>query len=129
MWWNEASLLPNYLAQPDILTPSAPFYRKPPKHEWQWTKIGLDHTDPSKVAAALETLHNKGFMLDADIQKLYYGRDYKSWQKQVLAENEFRQKLKPMNPEDNPENMPKPAAPPGGSRNGAPKPSSNGSAR
>lgn len=130
LWWNEATLLPNYLDQPQIIRPDKPYAKRPPKHEWQWTKIGLDHTDPSKVATALETLHNKGFMLDADIQKLYYGRDYKSWQKQVLLENEFRQKLKPMNPEDNPENMPKPATPPGGaSRNGAPKSASNGSAR
>jgi capsid protein len=126
LWWNEASLLPNYLSS-DIgdLTGDRSFTRQLPKHEWRWPKIGLDHTDPSKVAESLKTLHDKGFILDADVQKLYFNRDYNTWKQQVLAENAFRQELKPMNPEDNPDNMPKPAARP--AANG--KPASNGSAR
>jgi hypothetical protein len=130
MWWNEASLVDNYLEYDfeDAVNPS--FRRQLPKHEWRWPKIGLDHTDPSKVATALQILHDKGFILDEDIQKTYYNRDLGTWQRRLKAENEFRQTIKPPNPEDNPDNMPKPGPASGGaSRNGNGKPASNGAAK
>lgn len=126
LWWNEASLIRDFFGP--TLGELDPFRRVLPKHEWNWPKIGLDHTDPSKVATAIQILHAMRVMTDGDIQKTYFNRDLNSWQQQVLADDKFRQKIKPAAPEDNPENMPKPAPAAGpGKSNG--KPASNGSAR
>lgn len=68
-----------------------------PEHEWGWDNIGLDHTDPSKVAAGIETLHNGRHMTDRDIQETFYNRDVEDWRKEVLEDDEFRKDLTPFN--------------------------------
>ena len=64
-----------------------------PDHEFSWDRIGIDHTDPSKVANAIETLRTGRVLTDRDIQEDYFNRSVEDWQEQVLADDEFRQEL------------------------------------
>lgn len=58
------------------------------RHSWMWDKIGLEHTDPVKVAQAMKIAHDKGFLTDRDIQEKFYSRDVDVWRKQ--AEEDFK---------------------------------------
>jgi hypothetical protein len=118
-WWFEAINAKGFVG--DDYLRSDRIFARPPQHRWRWDKIGIDHTDPAKVAQALEVLHTKRFMTDADVQELYYNRSKEAWQEEILEDDKFRQKLKPVNAEENPKNMPKPAAGPGGKGSSPPK--------
>jgi hypothetical protein len=109
MWWEEAILVRNYLGD-NMLSSDRMGYIA---HRWRWDRVGLDHTDPDKVAAALKTLHDKRFLTDADIQEGHYNRDVDDWREELLEDEQFRGKLKPVNPEDTykVDNAPAPAKP------------------
>lgn len=110
-WWTEAMLSPGYLG--DNLLASDRSYSTVPKHRWRWDEIGIEHTDPDKVAKALETMHKNRFITDADIQEGRMNRRVEDWRAEIEEDDKFRMKLKPLAPEDRPENQPKPAKPPG----------------
>lgn len=107
-WWSEYILTggeSNYLLATDRQ------YKEPPKHRWRWDKVGIDHTDPAKVAQALQIMHDKRFITDEDVQNWYFNRDLGTWQQEVLADDKFRAKVKtvePMPPVD--PNQPDPSA-------------------
>ena len=63
-----------------------------PDHEWRWDRIGLDHTDPLKVAKSLESLGPKGshYLTDEDIQEEYFNRDVDDWREEVEQDRAFR---------------------------------------
>ncbi len=88
LWWAESSIVPGHVGD-DFLRSDRQF-EEPPEHHWLWPKIGRDHTDPAKVAQALQMLHDKRFLTDEDIQTTYYNRDLETWQEQITAEDEFR---------------------------------------
>lgn len=87
LWWQEAIRIPGHLGSGFS---AAEWKDKVPKHRYRWDRIGLDHTDPAKVAQALETLHNKRFLTDADIQESYYNRDVDDWREEIEEDDEFR---------------------------------------
>jgi len=91
-WWYESSRIPGYLGD-DFLSTDNNFREQPPEHCWRWDRIGIDHTDPSKVAQSLATLHDKKFLTDRDIQEMYYNRSLEEWQEEVMQDEEFRAQL------------------------------------
>lgn len=62
----------------------------PPDHEWGWDKIGIDHTDPVRVAEALTVMHDKGFLTDEDIQEDHMNRTVEEWQASLIRQNSWR---------------------------------------
>jgi capsid protein len=86
LWWFEASRIPGYLG---VSLPKEQI----PEHSWQWDRVGLDHTDPSKVAQAIETLHNKRLLTDRDFQEEYMNRDVDTWRDEIKEDDEFRKDL------------------------------------
>ncbi len=85
LWWQEARLLPGFLELPaELNTPD------PPQHRWRWPTIGLDHTDPQKVANALRILRENGFITDRDVQETWMGRSLEEWQEEILDQERFR---------------------------------------
>jgi len=92
IWWEEAIRIPGFLGD-DLLVADQAFRDEPPEHLWRWDKVGLDHTDPVKVAKALETLHNKRFITDRDIQEQHHNRDLETWRADIKEDDEFRKGL------------------------------------
>lgn len=89
LYWQEAVRISGYLGD-DLIATEPSFRNEPPDHAWRWDRIGFDHTDPQKVASALETLSNKKFLTDRDIQEMYYNRDVEDWRKEVESDDEWR---------------------------------------
>ena len=82
LWWKEAVLVEDFLhvkGKNDRIGETDSLRTKAPKHYWRWDKIGLDHTDPQKVANAMETLFDCGFITDRDIQETHFNRDVDDW--------------------------------------------------
>jgi hypothetical protein len=96
-WWYEAVRIPGYLGD-DFLATDNSFRSQPPEHTWRWDRIGQDHTDPSRVATALQIMHDKKFMTDRDVQEMYFNRSVEDWQDEALEDDDFRQQLTPDEP-------------------------------
>jgi capsid protein len=92
LWWLEAALIPGYVFENPIAVKEELRW-KAPEHKWGWDTVGLDHTDPMKVAGALEILHNKGFITDRDIQETRYNRDIETWRDEIRKQKEFRDEV------------------------------------
>lgn len=88
LWWQFAIGIPGYLP-PDALA----LGQRPPRHKHRWDPIGLDHTDPTKVAGALKIAHDAGFISDRDIQEGYYNRSVEDWQEDLRDQKEFRDEI------------------------------------
>ena len=103
LFWYEAVATPGYLGD-DLLFSDPTFRVDPPFNEWGWDRVGLDHTDPSKVANSLKVLHDKKFLTDADIQEGYFNRDVERWRNEIKEDEEFRKQLAPTPEEGNQDN-------------------------
>lgn len=64
-----------------------------PEHRWRWDRIGLEHTDPAKVAQSLQIMHDKRFLTDRDVQEEYLNRDVEDWREEIEEDDEFRKGL------------------------------------
>ena len=117
-WWFEAARIPGYLGR----IPNGEKGLDVPEHRWRWDLIGIDHTDPQKVAEAIKIMHENRFITDADIQEGRFNRDVDSWREEITEDDKFRSKLKPINPADRLENQPKPRPPSGGGGSSPKKP-------
>lgn len=77
-WFQLGAVTPGYFGDSlktwDILKDGMPLSFK-----FYWAQVGLQHTDPKKVADAMISLHQAGFLLDEDIQQNFYNRDYDVW--------------------------------------------------
>jgi len=107
MWWREAALIPGYLdgplpltqdgqrqkdTTPDFLQENPSLRRFSPDHKWNWDPPTLTHTDPQKVAEAEAVLHDRGILLDRDIQEREYNRSLEEWQEEVISQTQFRER-------------------------------------
>jgi capsid protein len=97
-WWQEAILDPSYLDDPaldesDFLVENPSLRFTAPEHDWNWDRVGLDHTDPARVAVALKTLKGEGFLTDRQIQEQYYNRDVDDWRADISEDVAFRREL------------------------------------
>lgn len=99
LWWMEAIRTTGHLGD-DFLQTDNTFREEPPKHSWGWDAVGLEHTDPAKIANALKTMHDKRFMTDRDIQESRFNRTVEEWQEQIEEDDEFRKTLGPAPGED-----------------------------
>ena len=108
MWWKMGVLTPNYFPRIKI---TEELKTEGIQHEWNWDKIGLDHTDPDKVAKALETLHSNKFLTDRDIQEKYHNRNVDDWREEVMADAKFRETLPDVKAEREAAKKPDPAKP------------------
>lgn len=88
LWWQFARLIPGYLPADAIAIGPAP-----PRHKDRWDPIGLDHTDPTKVANALKIAHDAGFITDRDIQEGHYNRTVEDWQEDMRDQQKFRAEI------------------------------------
>lgn len=95
LWWQEAIRIPGHLGSSMSLSSAdgSTWKDTVPKHRWRWDRIGIDHTDPARVAEALKTMHDKRFMTDADIQDEYFNRDLDTWQEEIKEDDSFREGL------------------------------------
>jgi hypothetical protein len=98
LWWMEGSRLPEYfdestIMESDFLLANPTLREEPPEHRWRWDPIGIDHTDPAKVAQALQIAHDKGFLTDRDIQETRYNRDVEDWKEDIRDQEEFRKEV------------------------------------
>jgi capsid protein len=89
-----------------------------PLHTFTWDRIGLDHTDPQKVATALQILKDAKIMTDRDIQEGYYNRNVDDWREEVMEDDKFRESLPSQKAERQAALKPSPTA------GGKPKPKS-----
>lgn len=90
LWWQEAIRIPGHIGDGFM---SSEWRDVIPQHRWRWDRIGIDHTDPARVADALKTMHDKRFMTDADIQDEYFNRDLDTWQEEIKEDDSFREGL------------------------------------
>ena len=88
LWWNYARLVPGYLPADALALGSIV-----PRHRNRWDRIGLDHTDPAKVANALQTAHEAGHITDRDVQEGYYNRSVEDWQEDIREQIAFRDEV------------------------------------
>lgn len=121
LWWMEAIRVPGHLG--DNFLSVEDFRNEPPEHIWRWDRVGLDHTDPGKVATAIKTLHDKRFITDRDVQETYYNRDVEDWQEEIEKDDEFRAGLL-LDASGNVPPEPAPVAGPPGAKSPAKKPAS-----
>lgn len=113
LWWQEAIRIPGHVG--DGFLSSEWGSNEIPRHRWRWDRVGIDHTDPARVAEALKTLHDKRFMTDADIQEEYFNRDLDTWQEDIKEDDKFREDLTSPGLESTPEppQLPGMSSPPG----------------
>ena len=107
LFWYEGSRIPEFFGDRFLATDNS-FRDQAPEHKWRWDRIGLDHTDPAKIANSLETLHNKRFLTDRDIQEEYYNRDVEDWRDEIEEDDKFREDILDFNQKTAPEPAPKP---------------------
>lgn len=103
LWWGEFVRSPEVRESPELrsaLMENPSLLSEPPDHMYRWDRIGLDHTDPAKVANALKTSHDKGFLTDRDIQETYYNRDVDDWREDYEEQVEWRKGIEPAAPVD-----------------------------
>lgn len=91
LWWQEAIRIPGHLG--GNYTSGQWALATMPQHRWRWDRIGIDHTDPARVAESLKVMHDKRFMTDADIQDEYFNRDLDTWQDEIQEDDKFRTSL------------------------------------
>lgn len=112
LWWYEAIRIPGYIGD-DLLAGDPQFRNTMPDHVWRWDRVGLDHTDPARVAQAIKILHDKRLLTDRDYQEGYMNRDLEDWQEDIKQDDAFRETLvdsgMTMQPNDPANDVPEPA--------------------
>jgi len=100
IWWYEAVRVPGYLDDDIALKESISTVIKrfsslrefPPEHTYRWDEIS-EHTDPVKVAHAMNILHMAGHLSDVDIQEGKYNRPVEVHYENLKAQQEMRKSL------------------------------------
>lgn len=98
LFWEFAVNVDNYLDAPnipqaDFLRSNPTLYSTLPDYSWGWDQVGIEHTDPSKIAQAISTLHQGGFITDRDIQEGRFNRDVDQWREEIRKDIEFRNEV------------------------------------
>ncbi len=87
LWWLHARLIPRYLPADCLRLPG------PPRQINRWDRIGLDHTDPAKVANSLKIAQEAGHLTDRDIQEGWFNRHLEDWQEDLREQMKFREEV------------------------------------
>ena len=98
-WWFEAVRTPNYFSDDrngrglaDVVVRSADLRYEPPDHTYRWDEI-VEHTDPVKVATAMNLLHQAGHLSDVDIQEGRFNRRVEDHYSNLAQQQQVREKL------------------------------------
>lgn len=100
-WWFEAVRLPGYLDDDvaatsrisDVVGRFSSLRETPPSHTWRWDEIE-EHTDPVKVAHAMNLLHIGGHLSDIDIQEGKFNRSVEDHYRNLEKQQAMRSQLK-----------------------------------
>lgn len=99
-WWYEAVRIDGYLDD-DLATPSriqdvvnrfSSLREIPPEHVFRWDEI-QEHTDPVKVAHAINLLHIAGHLSDTDIQEGKFNRSVETHYENLARQQAKRKEL------------------------------------
>lgn len=96
MWYRIGYLTEDYFDNPltrNNLLENPSLRDQIPLHKWMWPRIGLEHTDPEKVANALIAMNEAGHLTDRDIQEQYFNRDIETWREEVMEDDAFMETL------------------------------------
>jgi hypothetical protein len=98
-WWFEAVRTPDYFADEvggestsSVVRKFAQLRNEPPDHVWRWDDV-QEHTDPVKVATALNILHAGGHLSDVDIQEGRFNRRVEDHYENLEQQNKRRKEL------------------------------------
>jgi len=86
-WWFEAIRIPGYLSLSQEMTPSVRL--KGPKISCRWDEVP-EHTDPVKVAQAIDILHRGGHISDTDIQEMRFNRSVEDHYRNIEKQEAWR---------------------------------------
>ena len=67
--------------------------RKLPDCSFQWDKVTIEHTDPTKVMNSLETAKRAGLMSDRDIQELAFNKDIDEYRDDIEEDMRFNLRM------------------------------------
>lgn len=92
-WWQEGMLIDGYLGGG-----LGEFTDEMPDHTWRWDQVAQDHSDPAKVANAIDTLSKSGHITDRDVQEIRFNRSLEDWQDEIRDQMEFRKEIGLLDP-------------------------------
>jgi len=99
LFWRMAAVTPRFLNKiikgddGAFLQQYPSMFIQMPAHYWRWDRVGLDHTDPVKVAKARQIEMETGVMLDRDYQEIINGRNYEDWLEAFTEERGNREAI------------------------------------
>ena len=88
-WYELGCLIPGYFGRHTISIHE----RKLPDCSFQWDKVTIEHTDPTKVMNSLETAKRAGLMSDRDIQELAFNKDIDEYRDDIEEDLRFQLKM------------------------------------
>jgi hypothetical protein len=98
-WWFEAVRTPGYFFDEiggngvaDVVSRFSDLRYEPPDHMYRWDEIA-EHTDPVKVATALDILHRGGHLSDIDIQEGRFNRRVEDHYNNLQQQQDWREQL------------------------------------
>lgn len=94
-WWYEAIRLPDYFDDPSvnqIISKFQSLREEGPDHVYRWDEVP-EHTDPVKVAMAMDILHKGHHLSDKDIQETRFNRSVEEHYENLEEQQARRQDL------------------------------------
>lgn len=98
-WWFEAIRTRDYFEDEvggasvqEVVSRFLSLREEPPDHRYRWDEVP-EHTDPVKVAAAIDLLHKGGHISDIDIQEGRYNRRVEEHYENLRLQKEAREEL------------------------------------
>lgn len=98
-WWYEAIRSRDYFEDEiggspvsGVISRFSSLREEPPDHVYRWDEVP-EHTDPVKVAAALDLLHKGGHISDVDVQEGRFNRRVEEHYENLRLQKEAREKL------------------------------------
>ena len=101
-WWFEAVRIPGFFDDgiattnpvSDVIRRFSSLREEPPKHTHRWDEVP-EHTDPVKVATAIDILHKGNHISDTDVQELRFNRSVDEHYANLERQLEWRKKNLP----------------------------------
>ena len=91
LWWEQAVRIPGYLGDDQLASDRA--FRRLPRHKYLWPNVGVQHTDPAKIAKSLETLLKNRFATQRHIQEEFYGRSVEDWEADCINDLRIEKRI------------------------------------
>lgn len=93
-WWYEGIRVGGYFDVPRTYLLENPLLsRQLPAHTWRYDPVGLEHTDPVRVAESRQIMAQERMLTQRDIQEIYHNRDVDDWRDEVREDIEFEKEI------------------------------------